>query len=232
MKQWEQIVRDRNILRHVGDQDGRPMYTEERLFTYLQHFERDFAESKARIIDATEGGCLKRGTAPMKLADAIAQYCTETIGSAPPAHSGLSWSRLEECIECLQRRRTEARQIEQISQDTLPLLREVRDHVNNQPRVNRAIAKIDELRARMHELGPCYNLIMQLTQKSEMHRFKADRHIAAAKVEGLERQRRQVNRDIENVESVVTAAVEFQNLMDHAMENVRRFMHPMRREAA
>ena len=59
MKQWDQIVRDRNILRKTVDHQGRPTYTEERLFTYLQQFERDFAKSKARIIDATEGGVLE-----------------------------------------------------------------------------------------------------------------------------------------------------------------------------
>jgi len=58
---WEQIARDRYILRRIPDQQGKPMYTEERLFLYLQQFERDFARSAARIIDATEGGALKRG---------------------------------------------------------------------------------------------------------------------------------------------------------------------------
>ena len=60
MKQWEQIVRERFILRKIPDYQGVPMYTEERLFTYLQQFERDFANTKARVIDATEGGAAKR----------------------------------------------------------------------------------------------------------------------------------------------------------------------------
>src|SRR6185437_11105271 len=55
----------RFILRRIPDCQGKPMYTEERLFTYLQQFERDFARSKARIIDATEGGAAKRGTTVM-----------------------------------------------------------------------------------------------------------------------------------------------------------------------
>src|SRR5213079_2546333 len=76
MKQWEQIVRDRHILRRVPDHQGRPMYTEERLFTYLQQFERDFAHSSRRIIDATEGGALKRGAESMTLARALEQFCT------------------------------------------------------------------------------------------------------------------------------------------------------------
>src|SRR6202034_3327686 len=54
MKQWEQIVRERFILRRIPDQEGRPMYTEERLFTYLQQFERDFCLTPTKIIDASE----------------------------------------------------------------------------------------------------------------------------------------------------------------------------------
>jgi hypothetical protein len=61
MKQWEHIARERPILRKIPDVAGRAMYTEQRLFSYLQQFERDFAASSARIIDASEGGAMKRG---------------------------------------------------------------------------------------------------------------------------------------------------------------------------
>src|SRR5205085_4399632 len=100
MKQWEQIVRDRNILRRTVDHAGRPTYTEERLFTYLQQFERDFAKSSARIIDATEGGVMKRGATAMTFADAIAAYCTQPVREQPPPHAGLDWTRLNDCVAC------------------------------------------------------------------------------------------------------------------------------------
>jgi hypothetical protein len=73
MKQWEQIVRERPILRKIPDFAGRPMYTEERLFTYLQQFERDFSKSTAKIIDCTEGGAAKLGTTVMSLAEATSR---------------------------------------------------------------------------------------------------------------------------------------------------------------
>lgn len=225
MKQWEQIVRDRNILRRVTDYLGRPTYTEERLFTYLQHFERDFARSRSRIIDATEGGLLKRGTTPMPLAQALAQFCRKPVAAAPPPHPGLHWDRLDECTTCLENRRKEAVEIEQISRQTLPMLEEIRDNLDDQPRVNRLIARIDMLRARISQLGNCYTLIVQLTQKSELERFKADRKIAAEKLAGVDRQRRQVLRDIENVRNVIDASVEFQRLMDQTIARVGQFSH-------
>ncbi len=231
MKQWEQIVRDRNILRKIPDHQGRPMYTEERLFTYLQHFERDFARTRTRIIDATEGGAMKRGATSMTLSEAIAQFCRHPLGVSQCEHPGLRWDMLIECKASLQNRRREAEQIEQISRDTLPLLEEVRDHLQDQDRVNRAIGKIDILRARMSGLGASYTLIMQLTQKSELDRFHADRKISASKVDGTERQRRQVERDIENVRSVIEAAEEFQRLMDQTIAHVEQFRN-RHREAA
>ncbi|HEY8666503.1 MAG TPA: 6-hydroxymethylpterin diphosphokinase MptE-like protein [Tepidisphaeraceae bacterium] len=255
MKQWEQIVRDRKILRRIPDIHGNPMYTEERLFTYLQHFERDFATSDRTIIDATEGGAMKRGTRVMKLAEVIAQYCTE--GTKAQRHEGTKeettspfvpscllppcllappypqprWDRLEECVASLQFRKSEAGQIEQISRDTLPLLREIREHIVDQPRVNRAIARIDTLRARMNDLGPCYDLITQLTQLSELNRFRSDRRILAAKVSGIELQRRQVDRDIENVRALADAAGEFQKLMGEVIQQVGTWQQ-RQREAA
>lgn len=215
MKQWEQIARERFILRRIPDHLGRPMYTEERLFSYLQQFERDFARSKARIIDATEGGAAKRGAAPMKLADVVQEHCSRPVLKIAGDHPGLRWDRLAEAVECLRRRRDEASRIEQVSRETLPLLEEIRDHVDDQPRVNRLIARIDALRARMNELGPTYDLVTQLTQSSELKRFQADRKLSASKgIDGNDRQRRQVTRDVDNVRAVADAASDFQRLMD------------------
>jgi len=214
MKQWEQIVRERFILRKITDYQGRPMYTEERLFSYLQQFERDFLKTQTRIIDATEGGAAKAGSTPMTLADARDRFCRrELTGSAPP-HPGLDWAKIPGCIASLKKRKEEAVAIEQISEQTLPLLKEIRDHLDSQARVNRAIAAIDALRTRMNELGPCYDLVTQLTQPTELKRFEADRKIAASRVSGLDRQRLQVERDVDNVLGVMQAARDFQKLMD------------------
>ena len=217
MKQWEQIVRDRPILRQIPDHQGRPMYTEERLFTYLQQFERDFGRTATRIIDATEGGALKRGAINMTLAAAIQEFCTEPLRETVEDHPGLSWDAIGECVASLKNRIREASQIEAIAAKTLPILEEIRDHMDDQRRVNKAIARVDVLRSRMDQLGRCYDLITQLTQFTELQRFEEDRKIAASRVAGVDRQRRQVERDIDNVRGVMAAAVEFQTLMDEVI---------------
>lgn len=236
MKQWEQIVRDRPILRRIPDHQGNPMYTEERLFTYLQQFERDFARSDRTIIDATEGGALKRGAAPMTFAAALERYCTRSLPPAPRDFPKMRWDRIDGCIDSLNRRIEDAREIERLADQTLPLLREVRDHLSDQGRVNQLIARIDALRVRMNEHSACYDLVMQLTQQTEIQRFKRDRHIAAARLDGMEKQRSQVNRDIDNVRGVIDAARQFCDLIRQVIQILHQTRRRMRaacqREAA
>jgi hypothetical protein len=122
----------------------------------------------------------------------------------------------------IRNRAGEADQIQRISRETLPLLEEVRDHLDDQPRVNRAIARIDALRTQMNAHGATYDLITQLTQCTEMSRFNADRSIAASNSTGVDRQRLQIARDIENVKALIDASGEFKKLMDEVVANLSR----------
>jgi hypothetical protein len=232
MKQWEQIVRDRPILRRIPDHRGNAMYTEERLFSYLQQFERDFSRSTRRIIDATEGGALKRGATVMTFADAIAQFCNEPLPSVICDFPPMRWDRISESIQCLERRIDEAKRIEKLASETMPLLEEVREHLQDQARVNGLIARIDSLRFKMNELNECYDLVMQLTQQTEIRRFKRDRGIIAARLDGVEKQRRQVSRDVENVKGVIDAAREFRELMVKVIDQLKPLEIRHRKEAA
>jgi hypothetical protein len=230
MKQWEQIVRERPIMRRIPDQQGRPMYTEERLFSYLQQFERDFCLTPTKIIDASEGGAAKRGTIVMTLAETIREFCQEPLPVIESDYPGMDWGRTEECVASLEKRKTEALEIERISRETLPLLEEVRDCIEDQARVNRVIARIDLLRTQMNLYGRTYDLVVQLTQKTELKRFQADRKITAAKLSGNDRQRQQVERDIENVRGMAEGAGEFVVLMDEVIVRLARL--PVKGRAA
>ncbi len=212
-KQWEQIVRDRPILRRIPDYLGRPMYTEQRLFTYLQQFERDFARSDRTILDCTEGGAAKRGARSMPLREALDHYCTESFIGMPSVEFQPQWQRLDELFGCLESRLAESLQIEAISRQTLMLLRQMAHHGDDQNQLNRIIAEIDGLRSRMNQLGNCYDLVAQLTQKTQLQRFKHDRQISSANFSAAEKQRRQIERDIENVAGILDAAIAFSALM-------------------
>ena len=221
MKQWEQIVRERPILRKIPDFAGRPMYTEERLFTYLQQFERDFCQSKHQIIDCTEGGAAKLGTTVMSLAEATSRFCQQPLDPVDKGSTDPDWDRVADCAASLENRKTEAATIESISRKTLPLLEELRDHVDEQAHVNRLIAGIDVLRNQMNELGQTYDMVMQMSQATDLKRYQADRKIAAKRLRGVELQRQQVTRDIDNVRGVMQAAQDFQALMDEVIAQLK-----------
>ena len=84
---------------------------------------------------------------------------------------------------------------------------------------------------RMDAQGPCYDLIVQMMQTVELDRFQRDRRIAASRVEGIEKQRRQVLRDIENVRGLIAAAGEFRAMTARVMSDLAR-RSPARKEAA
>jgi len=69
-------------------------------------------------------------------------------------------------------------------------------------------------------------MVTQLTQKTELKRFQRDRQMAAAKLTGIELQRKQTERDLENVRAVAEAAKQFQNLMDEAIRKLKTFTDP------
>lgn len=228
MKQWDQIIRERPILRKIPAAAGGQMYTEERLFTYLQQFERDFTDAAAKgqiVLDCTEGGALKQAATPLTLREALERYCpVDPVHGPAVAEDDSRVSAFEARQDdaaaiapsiraALLARKDESLKIAAITHETLPLLQEIADHLQDQPRVNKAIAKIDRLRARMNDLGPTYDLITDLTQKSELQRFQADLALANATTsEG--KQKLQIARDLTNVTSILQAATDFAAMID------------------
>jgi hypothetical protein len=219
MKQWEHIARERPILRKVPDVSGRAMYTEQRLFSYLQQFERDFATTKAKVIDASEGGALKRGAVVMTLAQAMEGMS----GTAGPTGVlvGPAVPDISPVITALKNRLDESKKIQKIAHETLPLLEEVGNCLDDQRRVNHLIAQIDSLRAKMLQLNDCYELITALSQQSELERFRHDRQLAASRATGLDRQKGQLKRDIANVKSLLDATAAFQALVETTIEKLK-----------
>ena len=204
----------------MPDFRGRQTYTEERLYSYLQQFERDFALSTRCIVDATEGGVAKAGAVHMPLAEALETYCREPITKVLPPHAGMDWSRLDEAEACLQRRLEDAREIERISHETLPLLTRMISSIDDPARLQQLLTSADALRTEINDYAVTYDLITQLSQRSELDRFAADRRITAAGINGVEKQKRQLSRDVDNVTHVADAAGIFQTLMGECIDTI------------
>ncbi len=225
MFEWERIVRMRALLRRTTDQLGRLVYTDEQMSTYLVQFERDFAADAERgltVIDASEGGVLKRHTRVMAFADALGSFGADSAWGEPGRREeGGRSARLERVRERVRRVRREVWELSEMSRQTCTLLAEMRDHQEDQARVNGLIGEVYRLRDRVKELKTAYWLVEFLNQTGAFKRYRADRELRLDEsVAGVERQKREIDRDIQNVSWVGDAADAAGRLIDDAIRSL------------
>ncbi len=223
-KEWERIVRNRTILRKIPDIDGREIYTDELLFTYLEQFERDFIGVRARIIDATEGGARMRGSELMTLREALERYASRPLPADSFAYRDTSdWNDLSKLGAARSEIEARIRDVETIHgtcEEILTILQEMKGLTGDPARFNRRIVRVDELRAAIHRSHHAYRIVNASAQLAELQRFTADRKIGASDAEGAELAKRQLARDIKFVESFRDAAATMLRIL---AETVERF---------
>lgn len=232
MMEWERIVRTRHILMKVKDIQGRDIYTDEQLFTYLQQFEGDFSAVPGRVIDATEGGVRKAGTQVMSLVEAAGRYCTRRIPEERLAYREQTrWydpSRLEAGRAELGRRIEEVDEMLADCRAMVVVLKELEKLLNDPPAFNRRIAAVDALRVRIHEHDHAYQMISAVSQHAELQRFSADRRLKLAGAEGIELARGQLARDLRFVEGVIEGAEALKEILNDGMARFDRAMEAKR----
>lgn len=221
MKEWERIARARKILMKVKDIHGRDIYTDEQLFTYLQQFEGDFAAVPGRVIDATEGGVRKSNTQVMSLAEVAERFCREPIPAERFAYRDqLKWedpSRLEPGRREIRSRIAEVEEMTAICRQVIKLLRELTGLLDDPPTFNRRLKEVDRLRAKVRERDRTYRMISAVSQLAELQRYSADRRLELAGVEGKERAKGQLERDIRFVEAVIDGAGALREILEECL---------------
>jgi hypothetical protein len=219
--EWQRIVRGRSHLHKSVDVLGRPIYTDEQMETYRLQFERDFADAEARgltTIDATEGGVAKRHTIAMPLAQALDRYAPEgsaAHGLEAPPMPPRDATRLTRTVERAKEVRASVHRVEQHCRETSELLSEMRAHHADQARVNRLIARVESVRDRVQKEEPAFTLVQLLNQTGTLKRVRADRALALARdLAPLDRQKRQIERDLQNVSWLGDAARQLGSMLD------------------
>lgn len=217
MMEWQRIMRGKSMLHRATDILDRPIFTDEQMRTYLVQFERDFQEDHSAgrtTIDATEGGVRKRGAAVMTLADALARH-------APPDAPPITLPRAVPRPVSAERLRRRVRDllsdttlVEHESRRVCTMLAEMAEHHADQARVNRLIGLVDTARDRVLARRDAYALVQFLNQTGSFNRFKADRALELDDhLPALERQKRQIERDLTNVTWLADAAAQLSKLL-------------------
>lgn len=221
MKEWERIARHRAILRKVKDITGREVYTDDQMFTYLEQFERDFAKSPARVIDATEGGARKAGTMIMTLADAAAQHCRSPIDAAKFDYLRQPWGdarQLQPARDTLAARRKELEKFKPLCRETRDILRELTDLVGDASAFNRRIARVDELRTLVQDHDTIFAMVRDVSQLGELQKIAADRKLYAPEGGDKARAQRQIQRDIQFIDAMLDGCKELGAILDDSLK--------------
>ena len=224
-KEWERIARSRTVLRKIPDIHGHPMYTEEQFFVYLQQFERDFAAARAtgrHVIDATEGGARKEHVTVMTLREAIDQHCS--IGFQPMSPPWKSWqcdapTNLEKVITALHHRRQSATDMKTICDQTVPLLQEMIESQTDDAKMSRLFVDVDRLRSKVGTDPATFEMVCFLNTIGELRKFQADLGVKSAK-DPLDRQKRQLLRDIDYVQNLAIGSERLLEILDDALKRL------------
>lgn len=198
---------------------GRPIYADQQMSTYLAQFERDFKADAGRglvTIDATEGGVSKSFTIPMTLADAIERYRPTSDLRLPespsPADAPKRLKRLRERARSV---RQDVWNVGELSRKTKRSLSEMLEHHADQSRVNRLIEQVQKNGVEVEQLQPAFGLVQHLNQTGTLKRVKEDRRIGLDdSLSPLDRQKRQIERDVMNVGWLADAADQLGSMLD------------------
>lgn len=221
MMEWRRVVRMKAHLRRAEDVHGRPIFTDEQMATYLKQFERDFAVAKQTILDTTEGGMPKQHAQQMTLAEALKQYATRPVPKLPIPGTTLDRERLGELRDVLRKRVRQVNDLRSTTQKTIPILRQMQEHLRDKARVDKLFARLNKLQKHVEEeLASTFTLVNALNTVGSFKRAKADRAIAHISRDQVDRQTHQLERDIVNLDWVTQACDEALNILDEAQQRV------------
>jgi len=231
MKEWERIVRRKNHLRTVEDIHGRPMYTDDQMHTYLQQFVRDIHNTSRTVIDATEGGARKEGATVMPLAEALEQFATAAIPENRLAYKQeVRWwdaSARTGARDELSNRIDESERMKELCDETVRVLQDMLDHVEDQPRVNSLMQRIDTIRDEVAERRQDHHaLVAGLGQIDELVKLRHDKEIAALGLEGIDKQRRQLERDIAYIGGMSRTCDSLVDMLRQGIDRLTDFQLP------
>jgi len=227
MKEWERILRNRDILKTVTDIHGRRIYTDDQMFTYLQQFERDFAASPARVIDATEGGAHKRNTTAMTLAEALDLFAKSPIPADKfdylEKNTWFDPQPLANLQEQMERRIGETKEFKEFCEKTVTLLDKLQASIDDPAEFNRLIIQVDEIRSLVNTHLKALQMVCSVSAMAEMRRFLHDRNLEARKKDlaETERAKDQLTRDLEYIKALVKGSDELIDVLEKALDRIR-----------
>ncbi len=201
MKELESYLIIRPRLRTVDAWHGGTVKTCDLFKTYLEEFEKFFRRRPQTIIDATEGGAVKRGTERLALKEAIARYMPEVLprdlfeipeldAAALDARYNASGEQFESVLK-------QARELNGLYRRAIKLVRRVLKENRKGKAADYYVLKVLAIKKELKEYGPLYFLLTQLAQSDLFLRQRRDRELDSGDLSGVEKQKKQAERDLD-----------------------------------
>jgi hypothetical protein len=219
-KEWERIVRNRPVLRKVAGNDGHELYTDELLFTYLEQFEKDIAETPAKVINATEGGAHIGGTEIMPLQQALDTYAKTALPAHAESKQTRDWSIVPKVREELGKRINDVDGLVEVCKKMDVELAKLQELTHDPGRFNQTMVRVDELRAQVNQAQRAYRIINAASQLAELRRFSSDRRLNADESKGAERAKRQLARDREFIGEIISGGESMIEILTEALQRL------------
>ena len=225
-REWEQLARMGGRLRELPAQGGGTVGTDEQMFYYLQKFQNDWRKAGHRVIDATEGGARKENAEALPLAEALAA-CAAADGPPLPLPPLPDREALREpLLEVLDRRLEENAAVSGICRDAMKRLKRIRDRFEDPAYVTKQIQALQKEKQAMEGYKLMNELVGELIQSNEFLKTQRDKEIAARRLEGRERLKAQLERDLEYVTGLSRGTEQLGHMLRLARAGVAA--HPAR----
>ena len=222
MMEWQRIMRHRHHLRKVLDINGRSIYTDSQMESYLNKFEMLFTadrEAGRRTIDATEGGVAKASTEALPLAETLERFATRTNPAIPLPERVPSAELLRVAAARVRSVRREIVEIREISERTAGILSEMIEHQADRQRMDRLWARLGRERKAVEARLAAFEILGQFNQLGVFKRAQADRRLHFARgLPPLELQRAQLERDMTNVRWSADAAKDLADSLERSID--------------
>lgn len=206
-KEWERLVRRKQALVRTADWDGRVLFTDQPMAHYLQQFDRDFAMSKAQVIDATEGGARKASAQRRTLADFFSEFL-------PPSPSETFFPRqtlpgVSGSVLCSQLEKARAR-FGEVAKTFRDLARQQEILVNprsSESAKNKAFQRLDRLQQRVsRELLPEFQICSTYDPTADFEKQAQTQRLEAMPLTQQEKLQAMIRRDLAYTTSLARIA--------------------------
>lgn len=219
-KEFHRLISCRKILIPTKDIYGDPIYTNQQLFTYQQQFERDFSDTTATVIDATEGGVAKANSRLMPLAEVLEQFATEEIDPAKfdylKRSPWLNPTGVKDAIRLIRKSREELGDLGDLSKQSVEILERMTEKIDDPAAMRELFVQIDRLRSRVDDYATAFHLANEVSQLAILRKVSNDRRIGD-RDQTPQRQKQQIARDIEYVRAIIGGCERMRDLIDESL---------------